>query len=706
MKSQKQTLYVMLSLSLIAFTVLLIGGCESSKDEEASASLKVAYVTASPSTVEVGGSSIIEAQLTNNGEPLADRLVTFSVPSAYGSVNPTVDTSDADGMVATVFTATQSGSAIVTVTLSDNAFNAVTVTVQSSGGGGQVSGNIDIAASPVFLIADGSDSSLVTVTVRDASGGLAPDGIVVKLTAGEKFDDIDGNGYYTPGVDEVVYDVNSNGQWDPNGTISSTVAVSGGAGQATTYYHAGTYASTVYIKATVSEPGYIGFNETSIQLNPDATIASIVLFADSIHLAVKGTGGLETSHLRAIGYDLNGNKVPEGLQVSFIITDGPDTTADGEHLGNLTGVNKRGPYVTTTNNLGVASCPISSGTISGTIRIRAYTGSIMSNATQIMVHAGPPARIAVAAEVCNVQYWGWVNKTNGIVALVSDIHNNPVADSTVVYFTCDEGVIKAHEARTQGENGLAFSEWMSYGPDAAADGDVIIIAETSGGTLADSSVFINSWYPDTMWYTAFPASMYADGKSKGFLFVEVRDLNFNYVIGLDKVKLEGDFVSFVERENGDGCFSSGVSAYIVPEILDQDYSMTGGQDDGVGASTVITARYGFSAGASQTLLLLTGTTYTDNSIIDIVNTAGPSETIPFSVTIIDRWGNPLGDHTVVCSVSGGGSVTNGTQNTNTYGEASGYVLTTPAVGGVTITVQAQDTDPRGLVTLTQSVTIE
>ncbi len=85
--------------------------------------------------------------------------------------------------------------------------------------------------------------------------------------------------------------------------------------------------------------------------------------------------------------------------------------------------------------------PIHSGTIAGTIRIRASADTVVSNATQIMVSAGPPKYIVMGVGQCNVPYWDEVNMRQSMLAVVSDTFLNPVNDSTVVYFSCDEGTM-------------------------------------------------------------------------------------------------------------------------------------------------------------------------------------------------------------------------------------------------------------------------
>jgi hypothetical protein len=686
---------IIFSVMALIFAIFL-GGCSSSSDSDSSGTLQVSNITASPTAITVGSTTVIEAEITDGTDPLANRVVTFTcTPSTAGYFTPSIDTSDADGIVAAVFTATQSGNAVLTATVSGSVTNSVSLAVSTSSSG---SGNVDLVISPTLLLADGLSTSEVTITVRDAAGQPAPESTVVRLAAGEKFVDIDGNGYFSSGIDSIVYDAIPNSTWDPIGILPST-AVTDENGQATVVYTSGTEAVTVYIKATIDDAGISGDAETSLQLTPDASIASISILAIPIHMAVVSTGGIENGTIYATAYDANGNTVPEGLQISFIITDGP---GGGEHLGT-TGY---GPYTATTNSMGVASCPIASGTISGTVRIRAYSEAILSNATQIMVHAGPPAHIVVGAEVCNAQYWGWINERVSVTALVSDIYHNPVADSTAVYFTCDEGTIKAHEARTQDEDGLAGSTWISGYDDSTADGIVVIYAETNGGTLIDSGYFLNSWVPETIWFVGFPGSIMADGKSNEVFYVEVRDINGNYVVDQTEIDLESNLLAVASGVVEDGCNASRVRTFMTSVVLDNDYSLTGSVDDGIGAIDLISANYKSVVGSFMPCTLLTGPAYYSGCILDIESSVNYNTSIPFSVTIKDRWGNPLGNHTTIATVTGGGSVSNGTQLTNMYGEASGFLFNAPADTTIkSVIIRVQDTDPRGLITLTESISL-
>ncbi len=699
MNKRNAILSVALSAAVISLAILVVVGCSSKSVLEQTSQNATVTVSASPDTIATGSTSVIEATVTSGGSGLANQAAVFTVsPASAGYFTPSVDTTDASGVAATVFSATNTGSVTISASVNGtSASSSATLTVTETQQSG--SGNVQISVSPTLLLANGSDTSVVTVTVLDGDGQPAPDSTLVKFAAGEKFEDVDGNGYWSQGIDSIIYDANNNGQWNGIGLIPSNALISGGAGQAAVNYIAGSDAQTVYIKATVDDNGIQGTAEQSVQLSPDAAINSIYLASDSINLVVRQTGGIESALLHATGYDVNANAVPEGLTINFIITDGP---GGGEHLGTV----GYGPYAAVTNSQGIATTTIHSGDSSGTIRIRAYADTVLSNATQVMVSAGPPAQIVVGSEFCNVDYWDNVGEKVIIIAVVSDVYMNPVNDSTVVYFTTDEGTMKSHEERTQDLEGIAKTLWISGTNVGSADGRVVIIAETAGGTVADTSMFYNSHVPDTLIVSGIPASMPANGISKAVVYVTGLDLNGNPVIDGTAFKADATYLNVEAGALTDGCYMSSDRVKITSTILLTDESMPGGNDDGIGAYDVI---YYWSGAAISiyNVTLTTGYAYRGNCLIDGLASVMPGDVVYYSVRIMDRFGCPLGDHTVVMTASGG-TLSGATQETDSYGEANGFVWTAPSPGTtVTYTITATDTDPRGGgIVLTKSVTVQ
>ncbi|RME21462.1 MAG: hypothetical protein D6800_12070 [Candidatus Zixiibacteriota bacterium] len=694
LRTNTRILRILMALTVASFVV--IAGCstKSTLDTGVPANATVT-ISATPTTIEQNQTTVVEATVTDGGNGVANQVVTFSVtPPDAGFFSPASDTTDASGVAATVFTGTKTGDVTITASIAGSTLSG-TIALAVNQAAQTGSGNVNVSVSPSLLLANGTDTAQVTIAVRDELGQPAPDGTVIKITAGEKFVDVDGNGYWSDGIDSLVFDANANGTWDGIGLIPSTATTSGGTGTAVVNYISGNDAFTVYIKVTVDDNGISGWDEFTLQLSPNTTVGSIYLVSDSLSLSVKQTGGIETSQLRATCFDVNGNPVPEGITVNFLILDGP---GGGEGLGN----SGYGPFVAVTNSQGMASAPVHSGTVSGTIRIRAYVDTILSNAAQVLVAAGPPAYIVVGAEKCNVPWWDGVGFMNPIVAVVSDIYHNPVNDSTVVYFSTDEGTIMSHEKRTEKGQGIATSNWIAGTNVPTADGIVKIYAETAGGTVADTSFFYNTFVTDTLIVTGMPSSMPADGQTTAI--VTVTGLDFNGLPVVGGTKFEGDAVHLGVPGGTleDGCFTSSDRVKIQSKTLKQDESLTGANDDGIGAVDIVTFWNGTAATAIP-VTLTTGFAHRASSSINVQSSANAGEALPVSVTIVDRNLNPLGDHTLTLTASGG-VVTGGTQETDGYGEASGFTWTAPATAG-DYTLTITDTDPRGGIVLTKTVTV-
>src|SRR5512141_1780370 len=187
--------WTLLVVCMIA--VAMIAGCNSTSKKEQTPAGSTMDLTASPTTFTTGGTTVVEAAVHSGGVGVAEQVVTFTVtPTSAGYFTPSVDTTDASGLAATVFTATTSGAATLSASVNGSSLTrnvGVSVEASSNQTG---SGNITIAVTPSLLLANGTDTAQVRVTVRTELGQVAPDSTVVKIAAGEKFVDKDGNGYW------------------------------------------------------------------------------------------------------------------------------------------------------------------------------------------------------------------------------------------------------------------------------------------------------------------------------------------------------------------------------------------------------------------------------------------------------------------------------------------------------------------------------
>jgi len=420
---------------------------------------------------------------------------------------------------------------------------------------------------------------------------------------------------------------------------------------------------------------------TSSGSSSSGTIASIEFNTLRPSIQVKGTGGIESAVLVATGYDSLGNKVGAGKRIIFRILNGPHGGENLEDKGY-------GPDTAYTMESGQAVVTLNSGTISGTVELRAESGTIFSNVTRVAINAGPPAYLTLGAKPLNIRGWDVVNVTSEVLAMVDDIYGNPVQNSTAVYFGTEEGMVDAY-ATTAG--GLATSVYHSGEP--RNDGLAHVYASTAGGTVSDTVVIIVSGPPDTTRFLTYPLSLVADGVSKGQVVVRVVDRNGNFVVGGTQVTMETDFGNCASGTTQDGINASLFETELVSQILTRDYSPVS-PDDGIGAVSNLTAKADWSSATVQ-VNFLTGFAYYKNCLVDIAGTVVYGGREPFTVLIKDRAGNPLGGHSVSATVSSG-TISGSPSITNGYGESSGLFFTAPSDTTIkSATISVTDNDPRG-----------
>jgi len=675
---------------LVLLMILMAGCSKNSTKEEAAVIIKSLFA---PSSVQNGKTGVVDAEVKDDKDkPLAGVRVTFSVsPASIGYFTPTVDTTDANGLAASVFTASGLGTATIQVSAEKAQSKTAQIEVVSAGG---TTKRIEIEITPAWLPADGISTSAVKATIRDLTGSVVANGTVVKFVAGEDFDDIDGDGYYTEGVDELKYDTNGDGKWNPMGIIAPYALTQSGVAQVT--YKPGFRTGTAYIKVTTGPAGQEVQDYNTILLVPTDTVAYVVLTSDHSSIQVKGTGGVEATQVTATCYDNNGNIVAKDFPVEFYIISGPE---GGENLNGQ----QVYPISINTNSFGEAHVTLSSGTKSGTVRMRAKVGSTLSTSTVVTICAGPAFDISVGVTPCNIRGWDVNCVEAELCACVVDVYGNPVPDSTAVHFSTEEGMVSCCD---QTKKGCAYSKYLSGDP--RNDGLAKIWAETESetGIVKDSTILIVSGPPAYVTILSYPHSLLADGISKGDVLVEVLDVNHNFVLAGTPVKMKTGFGSINDGVTSDGCYASLYETELVSEVLNQDYSLAvpNTLDDGIGVVNVLTAKSGF-VHASVYVTFYTGSTYRKNCEIDMEAKVPHGATVPIGVLIKDRYGNPLGGHRIVAdqSQTTNGVIT-GTGYTNAFGEATGFTFTASTdISLETAIITLCDQDPRGGVCLAKKI---
>ncbi|MCJ7577909.1 MAG: hypothetical protein MUO91_05620, partial [candidate division Zixibacteria bacterium] len=493
--------------------------------------------------------------------------------------------------------------------------------------------------------------------------------------------------------DQLKYDTNGDGKWNPIGVIAAYALTHDGIAEVT--YTAGLRTGTTYIKVTTGPAGQQVQDYNTILLVPTDTVGYIVLTTDYSSIQVKSTGGVEATQVTATCYDNNGNRVDKDFPVEFYIISGP---GGGE---NLDGKDVY-PVTINTNSYGEAHVTLSSGTKSGTVRMRAKVGNILSTSTVVTICAGPPSDISVGVTPCNIRGWDVNCVEANLCACVVDVYGNPVPDSTTVHFSTEEGMVYCCD-RTK--KGCAYSKYVSGDP--RNDGLAMIWAETESqtGIVRDSTILIVSGPPASVTFLAYPHSLLADGISKGDVMVEVLDVNDNFVVNQTPVKMKTNFGSVADGMTSDGCYASLYETELRSQVLVQDYSVTNPYlDDGIGAVNVLTAKSGFVS-SSVNVTFLTVYTYSKNCEIDMEAKVPHGAKVPIVVIIKDRYGNPLGGHKIVAdqSQTTNGIIT-GTGYTNAFGEATGFTFTASTdISLETAIITLCDEDPRGGVCLAKKI---
>ncbi|MGB7060879.1 MAG: hypothetical protein WBF13_00820 [Candidatus Zixiibacteriota bacterium] len=681
--------WLIVSVALVC--LMMNCGERSTKSEDAGGGVAITSLVVVPSAVQEGRSAVVDMVVQDDaGHPLSGVKVSFSVsPSNIGHCSPAVDTTDANGSAGTVFTAASPGAAVIRAGIEGVTSKTVPVEVVAP----TVSTKpLTIEITPDVLPADGISTGEIEVTVRDTSGFLVEDGTVVKFTAGEKFDDLDEDGYFTEGVDELKYDVNQDGRWNPIGFVPLYALTDDG--EVTVTYVAGLRTGTAYIKVTTNLDGYLIQDEATLLLVPTDSVAYIVLMPDQPVIQVRGTGGVEATQIRAICYDDNGNRVGADFPVEFYIMFGPD---GGESLNGVASDS----ITIKTNSYGEATVTLSSGTKSGPVKLRAKVGTMLSFSTIVTICAGPPVDISLSPYYCNIPGCEEDCVEDSICACVVDRYGNPVPDSTSVYFGTEEGMVHPSDKTKQG---CAYSLYISGDP--RNDCIALVWAETWGedGIIRDTCTIILSGDPTSVTFLDYPRTILADGISEGHVLIEVLDANDYFVVDSTPVQMHSVFGSVASGVTKDGCDASLFQTYLISEVLTQDYSMKyTDRDDSIGVVSLLTAKCGVES-TTVSVTFLTGTTYSKKCLVHVVPLIPQGATVPVVVFVKDAYGNPLGGHYIVGDQarSWKGTIT-GSAYTNEFGEATGFYFTATNLGAGVIAFY--DQDPKGGVCIAFNVEI-
>jgi adhesin/invasin len=371
-------------------------------------------VSTTPPVLPADGTSqsTIKATISDqNRSPVSDgTLVLFEIVSGSGTIERQKSTNK--GIATTTLTAgTTPGVTVIRIT----------------------SGSLSASTSVTYTVGEPSQVLLTTDTESMAADGMSVANLQARV--------LDGQG--NPVSGQTVKFTASLGDVTPDAATNSQ-------GIAVAQFSSGAVGTATVTAAVTKPSGGTVTGAVIIRLLPGSS-NSITLRFNPVWIGVKDTGQNQTMTVYSDIKDAKNNPVEDGTLVRFSFI--------GSNLGCAFSTAQSIPTVG-----GTAQISITSGTVAGSIRIKAtvvdpagnpVSPAISATSTYLLVHAGPPyiediddlttTHLTVAATRLNI--WSTLDTTT-VSILVGDRYNNPVEQNTAVYLTTSGGVISTHTAYT------------------------------------------------------------------------------------------------------------------------------------------------------------------------------------------------------------------------------------------------------------------
>ena len=417
-------------------------------------------INAASSSIYANGTTTtsVTAQVwTKEGNKVPDGTAVYFSATA-GTITPSAVT--VAGLASATLTSVASAASVVSTVKATVGADSASATITFLG-----VALSDMQANPATIFANGTDTSEISVRIRDANG-LAVEGETVTFTS-------------------------------TLGSIQTATATTGSDGVARTNLIAPNSVGT----ATVTASYGLITATTTVSFTSSVPVGTITLTANPTSIPANGTS---SSTISATLKDTSGKAVPKGTLVTF-------TT----NLGKL-GSGAQTQSVITPDDTGVVSVSLISGTTAGSATVTATSNSVTQSVT-VTFTGTVVGSIAVTATPSTLTADG--KSTSEIRAAVKDAQGNPIADGETITFTITSGsgTLSASSAATTG--GYAT---VTYTAGSAA-GSVIIEARAQNNVSGTVTITLTSTTAGTISLTASPSSLPADGASSSAVTAIIRD---------------------------------------------------------------------------------------------------------------------------------------------------------------------------------------
>ncbi|WP_052491280.1 YrIlm family inverse autotransporter adhesin [Yersinia intermedia] len=460
------------ALGIVPVSIILNG---SSSDLSSTNSTLVA----APVNIEANGSDTSQVTLTlrdSNNNPVTGQAVALA--STLGTLGTVSE--QANGVYTATLTAgTLAGTASLTVTVGGNALGVAPATVILNGDSSDLSStNSTLVAAPVNIEANGSDTSQVTLTLRDSNNNpVAGQAVALASTLG------------TLGtVSEQA-----------NGVYTATLT-------------AGTLAGTASLTVTVGGNA-LGVAPATVILNGDSSDLSSTnstLVAAPVNIEANGS---DTSQVTLTLRDSNNNPVT-GQAVALAST-----------LGTLGTVSEQAN--------GVYTATLTAGTLAGTASLTVTVGgNALGVAPATVILNGDSSDLSstnstlVAAPV-NIEANG--SDTSQVTLTLRDSNNNPVTGQAVA-LASTLGTLGTVSEQANG----VYTATLTAGTLAGTASLTVTVGGNALG-VAPATVILNGDSSDlsstNSTLVAAPVNIQANGSDTSQVTLTLRDSNNNPVIG-------------------------------------------------------------------------------------------------------------------------------------------------------------------------------
>lgn len=420
----------------VATCVILFGGCtdDSPTRPADEGSYQIQTLRIDEPSLVAGDSTTVSAKvITSAGDPAGGVLVSFAemMGKRSGSWAPDRVVSGADGWAHTTFrseTGLEGQTTLKATAGSMSAYATLTLVTRTPNSLNIV---IDSPSGAAALAADGVSNLSLRLTATRGNASAAVAGLTIRLVAGDRFVDADGDGVFSAG-DHLVAggDANNNGQWDALGSVPATVTTDAG-GHAEFALRADSKTGMTYVHA--SADGAVG--EYAVQLHP--TSLRVVVTPSVSELMADG---ISTTQVQAEVSDWSGNPMP-GVIVRFIAGEPfTDVGGDGEFTSGVdsyTDLNSNGRWdtrgsiesIALTGGDGATAVTYRAGVDPGEVRIRATVTGGFAEGRVNLVSVPSASHLLLESEATTVLADG--RSTVPVTLHATDINGAPIAGKRV-----------------------------------------------------------------------------------------------------------------------------------------------------------------------------------------------------------------------------------------------------------------------------------